>query len=196
MYKKQMTFQRIVCLAMLIACVVVFVYSLGLVTDLHDSLRNTIRDHENLDNSSVTGSRVYFDMQPFNRSFTLYSIILLLLNLLLFVMGTNSRRKYYIGNYVSIAIASIGNIAMTVWALPQILAFKQQFLNINFEELKAFSERRNSLYTESTFWFDIGFGVFGLLMLVTVLLIINMILKIIVMKEEKRLIGSRKDVRA
>ncbi len=196
MYKKQMTFQRIVCIAMLITCVVVFVYSLGLVTDLHDSLRSTIRNHENLDKSSVTGSRVYFDMQPFNRSFTLYSIILLLLNLLLFAMGTNSRRKYYIGNYVSIAISTVANIAMTVWAMPQIIAFKKQFLNINFEELKAFAERRNSLYTESTFCFDIGYVVFGLLMLMTVLLIVNMVLKIIVMKEEQRLIGSRKDVRA
>ena len=51
-------------------------------------------------------------------------------------------------------------------------------------------------YTESTFWFDISLAVFGILLIITVLLIVNLILKLIMMKEEKRLIGSRKDVRA
>lgn len=196
MYKKQMTFQRIVCMVMIIACAVVFVYSLGMVTDLHDSLRGTIRNLEDLDSSRVTGSRVYYDIQPFNRQFTVYSIVLLLVNLLLLITGTNSRRRYYIGNYVSIALSTIGNVAMVVWAMPQIMAYKAQFLKINFEELKAYSERMQSLYTESTFGFDAAYGVFGFLMLVTLLLLVNMVLKIIVMKEEKRLIGSRKDGRA
>lgn len=196
MYKKQMTFQRIVCMAMLIACAVVFVYSLGLMTDLHDALRTTIRDPEDLESTMVTGSRIYYDMQPFNGKFTLYSIFLFLVNLILFVTGTNSRRKYYIGNYISVALSTIGNVAMVAWAMPQLMAFKAQFLQINFDELKAYAESWKTFYTDSTFTFDVSYAVFGLLMLVTVLLIVNMVLKIIVMKEEKRLIGSRKDVRA
>lgn len=191
-----MTFQRIVCVAMLISCVIVFVYSLGLMTDLYDSLYTTIRDPSDLDSSYVTGSRIFFDMQPFNRSFTLYSIIALLINLTLFIMGTNSRRKYYIGNYISVALSAIANVALAVWAMPQILAFKQKFLQIDFEELKAFSERRKSYYSESTFCFDISYFVFGLVIIVSILLIVNTVLKVILMKEEKRLIGSRKDVRA
>lgn len=196
MYKKQMKFQRIICLVMLAACALVFVYSLGLMTDLYDSLYSTIRDPSDLDRTSVAGTRVFYDMQPFNRDFTMYSIIVLLLNLLLFIMGTDSRRKYYIGNYISVAISTIANVALTVWAIPQIMAFKTQYLKIDFEGLKAFSERRKTYYTESTFFFDISYVVFGIFMLVTVLLIVNMVLKIIVMKEEKRAIGSRKDVRA
>lgn len=191
-----MTFQRIVCLAMLVACAVVFVYSLGLMTDLHDCLRSTIRDPEDLESTYVTGSRIYYDMQPFNSKFTLYSIFMLLVNLIIFITGTNTRRRYYIGNYISVALSTIANVAMVVWAMPQLMKYKAEFLKIDFKELKEYSEMWKTYYTESTFTFDVSYAVFGFLMLVTLLLIINTVLKIIVMKEEKRLIGSRKDVRA
>ena len=40
----------------------------------------------------------------------------------------------------------------------------------------------------STFWFDISIAVFGVLILVSLLYIANMIVKIILMKEEKKLL--------
>ena len=52
------------------------------------------------------------------------------------------------------------------------------------------------MYTDSTFWFDAGYVVCGLVILAVVLLIVNLIMKLNLMKEEKRLIGSRKDVKA
>lgn len=183
-------------MVMLIACAIVFAYSLGLMTDLYDSLYSTIRDPSDLDSTYVTGARILYDMQPFNRSFTIYAILMLLVNLILFIMGTHSRRRYYIGNYISVALSTIANAAMIVWAMPQIMAFKQQYLKIDFEELKSFSDRRHTYYTDSTFFFDASYVVFGILALATLLLLVNTALKIIVMKEEKRLIGSRKDVRA
>lgn len=203
MYKKQMTFQRIVCVLMLFACALVFVYSLGLMTDLYDCLFGTIRTVEKDENNVITnvisrinGSELYIYMQQFNRDFTFYSIVVLVLNLLLFIMGTNTRRRYYIGNYVSIAVSVIANVALTVWAIPQIMAYKTDFLKIDFAALEQYNTRVSAYYTESTFFFDICYLVFGVLLCVTVLLVINMILKIIVMKAEKNAIGSRKDVRA
>ncbi|MCX4357079.1 MAG: hypothetical protein OSJ43_12790 [Oscillospiraceae bacterium] len=196
MYKKQMIFQRIVCAAMLIAAALVFVYSLGLMTDLYDSLYTTIRSPSNLDRTTVPGSRIYYDMQGFNSQFTNVSIILILVTLFLFVTNTHSRRKYYIGNFVAIGLSAVFNIGMSVWTFGQIAVYKAQFLQIDFEALKTHAETMNTLYTDSTFWFDISYAVFGLLLLLTVLLVVNLILKLIVMKEEKRLIGSRKDVRA
>ena len=65
-----------------------------------------------------------------------------------------------------------------------------------FEALKAHAEMWKSLYTESTFWFDLGYVVFAILMAATVLLVLNLIMKLNVMKDEKRLIGSRKEVEA
>ena len=196
MYKKQMIFQRIVCVAMLIAAALVFVYSLGLMTDLYDSLYTTIRSPSNLDRTTVPGSRIYYDMQGFNSRFTNVSIVLIVVTLFLFVTNTHSRRKYYIGNFISTGLSVVCNIGVSVWTLSQIAVYKAQYLQSDFEALKPHAESMKPLYPDSTFWFDVSYGVFGLLLLLTVLLVVNLVLKLIVMKEEKRLIGSRKGVGA
>ena len=64
MYKKQMTLQRIVCYALLIAAALVFVYSLGLVTDLYDSLFNYA---DATKKKYVEGAEIYYNIQPFNK---------------------------------------------------------------------------------------------------------------------------------
>ena len=80
MYKKQMSLQRIVCLLSIIASAVVFIYSLGMMTDLFDMLYNMIPDPEDLDTARVAGARIYYDMQGFNRTLLRGSIGLILLS--------------------------------------------------------------------------------------------------------------------
>lgn len=191
-----MLFQRIVCMAVLVASALVFVYSLGLLTDLYDSLYLTIRDPANLEMTTVQGSRIFYDMQSFNSELTKVGIGLILVSLVLYLMNTHSRRKYYIGNFVAVALSVVCNVAATVWAVIEISGYRTKFLQMDFEALKAHAEMWKTLYTESTFWFDAGYMVFGLLMIATVLLVVNLILKLNVMKDEKRLIGSRKEVEA
>lgn len=208
MYKKQMTFQRIVCLALLAACALVFIYSLGLMTDMHNGIYLTYRNGPRK-GDTFAGTEIYEQMQPFNKSLTVVSIVLILVSLLNFIMGTSSRRKYYIGNYVSVALSTICNVAATVWSMSELMKYRNDYLTkINWPKfdpatgewsnarLKEMIENKGGVCSDSTFWFDAGYVVFGLLMLFTVLLIVNMILKIMVMNSEKRLIGSRKDVRA
>lgn len=196
MYKKQMTFQRIVCFALLIGAALVFVYSLGIMTDLYDALYSTIRSANNLDRTTVTGSRVYYDMQGFNKMFTVVSIGMILVTLTLFITNTHSRRRYYIGNIISTFLVAGCNVAASIWAISQIMVYKAQFLKIDFEALKKHAESRKTLYTESTFWFDASYVVFGILLVLTVLLIINLVMKFTLMKAEKNLIGKGKGVRA
>ena len=193
MYKKQVKLQKVLCLALLIICAAVFVYSLGIMTDLYDALFGTIRRVSNLDNSQVTGSRVYYDMQEFNRNFLHVSIGLILLCLLLFFTNTHTRRRYYVGNYTAVGVFSAASIAAVVWAHQQIEVYKAQFLKINFQELAAYAEKRKSLYTESTFWFDIHYVIFGLLVIGVVLLIANVVWKRKLMKEEHTLIEQGKE---
>ena len=192
MYKKQVKLQKILCLALLIVSALIFLYSLGIMTDLYDALYTTIRSAKNLDKSSVTGSRVYYDMQDFNKMFVRLSIVMILLCVTLFVTNTHSRRKYYIGNYCSICLVSAGAIAFAIWAHGQIEAYKAQFLAINFEELAEHAAKRKTLYTESTFWFDVHYLLFALLLIGVILLIGNAIWKRKLMKEEQTLIARGK----
>ncbi len=194
MYKKQMVFQKIICFTVLAASALVFFYSLGLMTDMYDSLYLTIINPAHPENTTVRGSGIYYTMQPFNSSLTRVSIAMILVSLVLFIMNTHSRRKYYIGNFVSVGLSAVCNIAASVWAIVNIASFRTQYVNIDFAALKEHAEKWDTLYTESTFWFDAGFVVFGLVILATVLLVANMIMKLNLMKEEKRLIGSGKEV--
>ena len=198
MYKKQMLMQKIVCMMTLIASALVFVSSLGLSTDLYDALSKTILypDYD-LEYTSVTGSRVYYDMFGFNSAFTVVGIVLILVNVLLFLTNTHSRRKYYIGNYIATGLSVAAAIGVSAWCIPQIADYKSQFQNnVDFEQLKAFSKDWGTLYIgpEDTFWFDICFVVFGILLLCAALLVLNCIFKVKVMKAEQRAIGSGKEV--
>ena len=198
MYTKQMTFQKIVCVMAIIASALVFVYSLGISTDLYDALSKTILypDYD-LDLTSVEGSRVYYDMFEFNSVFTKVAIGLIIVTLVLFVTNTHARRKYYIGNYIAVGLSTAANIAVSIWCIPQIMYYKAQYQNnVDFEALEEFSKDWGTLYIgpEDTFWFDVSYFVFGILLLTSCLLILNVILKVVVMKAEQSAIGSRKDV--
>ncbi len=199
MYKKQMKFQKAVCLLVLAASVIVFLYALGIMTDLYDALYTTIGAPDKPDNTRrnpVAGAFIYYDMQGFNKTFLHLGIALILIALLLFITNTHVRRKYYVGNIVASLVNCAAGVYVAVWAHAQIDAFKAQFLQIDFEALKAFAEKRNTLYTESTFWFDVHYFVFALVILANVLLIANLIWKFRLMKEEQHLIDAGKEAAA
>ncbi len=194
MYKKQLRFQKIVCLLAIIAAAICFVYSLGIITDIFDSLKSTMRNPNDLYDTKVPGSIIYYDMQEFNRQFVDLSVGMILVSCLLFLTNTQVRRKYYIGNYVAIGIYSLCAIALTIWSHIEIEAFKHQFLTtVDFEALKAYAEMWKTYYTESTLLLDIHYVTGGLLVLSTVLLIANMVWKICLMKAENKLIAQGKE---
>lgn len=190
MYKKQMTVQKIVCLAAVIASAIFFLYSLGIMTDLYDSLYDTMRNPNNLWQTDVQGSIVYYNMQEFNHIFLLYSIGQILLSLLLFLTNTHRRRRYYIGNYVSTGLFTVGAVYNAIFAHSYIEVFKTQFLQVDFAALKEHAELWGTLYTESTFWFDLHYAVFGLLLLVSALLVANAVWKVMLMKDEAKLVAE------
>jgi len=190
MYKKQVSFQKIVCLISLVAGALVFVYSLGLLTDLFDTLYSMIPNPNNLDSAKVQGARIYYDMQPFNRTLLRCSIGMILLSCVLFLTNTHSRRKYYIGNAVATALNVVAECAMAVWCHIQVTAFKAQYLTtVDFAELEKRLSRRGT-YTDSTFWFDIHYLVCGVAIVAAVLLIVNFVWKKKMMQEEQKLLRS------
>lgn len=195
MYKTQMKLQKILCLLAILASTLVFIYSLGLMTDLYDSLYGTMTDPNDLTKTTVPGSIVYYDMQGFNNTFMKAGLGLILLSCLLFITNTHSRRKYYVGNFVSIALQAAANVAVAVWAHTQLQQYRAQFLAVDFEALAKHAKRWKTLYTQSTFWFDVHYGVFAVLLIVTVLLVGNALWKRSLMKQERVLIAQGEEAR-
>ena len=190
MYKKQLALQKFTCLLALVSSVVIFLYSLGIMTDLYDTLYSTMMNPADLTQTDVPGSIVYYDMQAFNSTFLRYSIILILLGCLLYITNTHVRRKFYIGNWFAILLFAGANCYVAYWAHQNILQFKAQFLQVDFEALKFHADLWGTAYTESTFWFDVHYGVFAFSLLVSLLLIIHIIWKGILMRQEGKLIAA------
>lgn len=190
MYKKQVSLQKILCFIAVGVSAAIFIYSLGIITDLYDALYSTMRNPNDLFQTSVPGSFVYYEMQGFNQSFLMYGIGMILLALLLFITNTHVRRKYYIGNYVASGAWAAAGIGGAIWAHGQIEYFEAKFLQVDFAALKEHSTIFKSAYTESTFWFDVHYLIFALVILVAVLLIANVCWKISLMKQEAALLAG------
>ena len=190
MYKKQMKCQKAVCLLCMISSVIVFLYALGIMTDLYDSLYSTMMNPADLTQTTVPGSIVYYNMQEFNSVFLKYSIGLILLACLLYITNTHIRRKYYIGNYIAAALFAIANVNIAIWAHQYIEIFKAQFLNVDFEALQKHAELWKTTYTESTFWFDIHVAVFAIALIASAALVGVVFWKVSLMKEEQKLIEA------
>ena len=196
MYKKQLTLQKILCFLALVSSVVIFLYALGIMTDLYDTLYSTMRNPADLNQTDVPGSIVYYNMQGWNGYFLHWSIALILLACLLFITNTHIRRRYYIGNYISIAAFAAANIYLAIDSHSYIELFKARWQQVDFEALRAHADLWKTAYTESTFWFDIHYAVFALSVIVSVGLIVCTSWKVRLMKEEKQLIASGKGATA
>ena len=195
MYRKQLRFQKIICLLCVIAAAVTFVYSLGILTDIYDGLYLATDPKKPTDDSRVAGSTIYYEMQAFNGQFVTFSLILILLAGLMFVMNTNIRRKYYIGNYVSIALYSVATVACVVWSHIQIAAFRVQYLTtVDFEALKELCELKNKPFVKSTLMLDLHYVVGAFALICVAGLIANLIWKIKMMRAEDALIKAGEEV--
>ena len=189
MYRKQLRFQKIICLLCVIAAAVTFVYSLGILTDIYDGLYLATDPKKPTDDGRVAGSTIYYQMQTFNSQFVKFSIVLILLAALLFLMNTHNRRKYYIGNYVATVLYSVAGIACVVWSHIQITAYRFQYLTtVDFEALRELCEMKNKPFIKSTLMLDLHYAVAAIMVISVAGLAYNMIWKIKMMREEDALI--------
>ena len=190
MYKKQLKLQKFLCLLAICSSAVIFLYALGIMTDVYDTLYSTLRNPADLTQTDVPGSIIYYQMQVINQQFLRDGICLILLACLLFITNTHSRRRYYIGNYVSILLFCAAN-AYVAWDNHYYIeACKERFLAVDFEALRKHADLWKTAYTESTFWFDIHYYVFGFALAVCALLILCTLWKMLLMGTEKRLLAK------
>ena len=181
--KKQMIFQKLVCLIALLAAAIAFFFSLGLLTDIYKLMFAV----------GVRGSELFKQMQPFNRQLVIRCIAMILLAVLLYVTRTQLRRRYYISNYVAIGGTVILNVLFSSLSIARILEYKRSFLTeVDFE---AWLALRVSIpdfpYTESTLWLDLNIAMQSLVIAASLLLVINLLWKTKLMKFEDKLLSGK-----
>ena len=150
MFKPQMKFQKLLFLVLMILSGVVFVYSLGIMTDMYGLYQTQAL-------GGVPGSQIFYDMQGYNHNMVLISIALIIISALPFIFASNTRRKYYIGNTVSTYIQAGAFVLTAIYLLINSIKYRSQFLNtVDFATYKAFAESMGFEYSESTFFLTAG----------------------------------------
>ena len=108
-------------------------------------------------------------------------------------MQNHTRRKYYLVNYVAVGVNVVADVAVTIWALPTVISYKEKFLQVDFEALDYMaSEVMNHEWTDSTFWFDAAYGVFAILLVAAIFLLFVTLYKVFVMNLEKSALRDSK----
>ena len=64
-------------------------------------------------------------------------------------------------------------------------------MQVDFEALRAHADMWKTLYTESTFWFDVHYVLFGVLILTAAAMIGNLFWKVSLMKQEDALLSGK-----
>jgi len=201
--KAQMKFQKWMCLIMLIlgalALLYAFCYMTGSLSELGYTINvtNGKRSSKFVAASGKYDALLYDEIQPFNTLLMYFGIIMVLLAVVLYITATNKRRNYYITNYIAIGLCAGGNIIMSLVALIMNAFWRGEFLKVDFKAWKDFNTSGIELglittehYGDSTAWFDLGFAVYAIIIVASVLLILNMVWKIMLMKGEKKLLSN------
>ena len=213
--KTQMRFKKYLCLVMLIvgalAVVYSFCYATGGLAELGRAL-DTDGTSLFVAGKDKNDATLFIDIQGFNDALMYCGIVMVLLAVLLYITACNSRRNYYITNYVATGVCAGGNIIMSVILMALNGVWMGRFMNVDFTawaESNADNVARLNAYygsyglevppevlepythySESVAWFAIGFVVFFIVIAASVLLILNLVWKIKLMQGEKKLLNG------
>lgn len=184
---------------MLILGAVAFVYACSYVTGSVQYLFDMLQKRASGGyRELIDGAMIYIDIQSFNNMLLWFSIVMILAAVLLYITSTNKRRKYYITNYVATGVCAGLDIVLSIVAMALNGSWKAKFLAVDFEAWKTYYDAVDSMgdklydidYSESTIMFDLGFVLFAIIIVASLLLVFNLVWKLMNEKAEKKLLSG------
>lgn len=184
----QMKFQKIVVkLVVLFAAIATF-YAVAIFASQFYQHNQVKTYSEYGDYMDITGYLMFESVQPFNKSLFTLCVVYLLVSLTLLVFFSQSRRNYYISNYITCGVTSAFGLGLSVYALINIFKYRAEYKGIDFDSINNNSfwlEDKMPSISDSTWSFDIGIIVFISIAILAVCLILNLVWKTKAMKEDR-----------
>lgn len=187
--KNQMKFQKIIVKTFVIFSAISVFYSLIFATPFYQL---TIIDGEGIfspDGSSYAD--LYDAIQPFNNAFFYLCLGYLLFSLLLFVFFNQSRRLYYVSNYIVSFLDALLGVVISAYALINIIIYRAEFTAIDFNSIiEEMGSGANGIVSGSTWSFDLGIIIYACIIVLSGCLVANAIWKTKAMKQDKKEFGE------
>jgi hypothetical protein len=190
--KAQIKFQKILTMVSLIVAALTFVYALIFFSG---NLSNLMTYYGKEWDDLYTGADGFLDpAQTFVSIYIILAIIFIIAVVTLFITQSNSRRNYYITNYISIGFTIFMAAVMAIVGIVGVSVLMGLFYSIDFEELEEFiiDFGRSDLksVSQSPLMFIIGYVVSLIALADGLAWAYNLVWKIKLMKGEKALLEN------
>lgn len=190
--KTQMRFQKILMLVSLIVGALTIVFSLIFCSGVFSQIAQ---------NPTFTESftKVHDLAQSFSDTFLTLGIIFILCAVLLYIAGCQSRRNYYITNYIATGIFVLYAVIYAILLLAFMLPVQSALSAITKAEWNSYNQRyTGALHLDGTYgklsttsWtIPLGFVLMVIVLLNAVAVVLNLVWKIKLMQGEKKLLEN------
>ena len=144
-------------------------------------------------------NNIYNLSQNFSNLFQILGILFILAAVLMLVMGCQSRRKYYITNYVAIGIFVVYSLVFAILLIINLTTISSALADF---ELEAFGEYYTSLhmdtswgkFSSSSWTISLGYALVALVLVTAIINALNLVWKILLMQGEKKLLAQADQV--
>lgn len=183
-----------------LSLVYAFCYATGGLAELGQLIKKSDKTSEFIAREGYNDATLFLDIQGFNDVLMYCGIVMILLAVGLYITSCHKRRNYYISNYVATGVCAGANVVISVVLMALNGMWMGEFKKVDFESWAKWNESMSIFgegythYSESTAWFVVGFFVYSLVIIGSVLLILNLVWKIKLMQGEKKLLNGSKTV--
>ena len=178
-------------LVSLIVAALTFVYALFFVT-------GSLGYATKYGDFSIGAEKLVETSQNFVDALVTICIVFILLAAVLFITSCNSRRNYYITNYIAIGLFVAFALFVTIFVIVNVSIIMNMFLNdIKWDivpEQAAKLMNKYPISKDDTYTFVLGYVVAAIVLIDAVLLVLNTVWKVLLMKGEKQLLNGTANV--
>lgn len=193
--KTQMRFQKILSLVTLIVAALCFVFTMAFLTGGMGNVHYYIEVSGTVVTDKINALNFFNAAQSFVDGSLILSIIFILAVAVVYATATNSRRNYYVTNYVAVGIVVVAALVITIYSFIGISNVMNLFYNdIAWESGtnggNNYAEKFNEQYPldKSALSFVLGYILYAIVVVDVIAWVLNLIWKIKLMKGEKALL--------
>lgn len=182
-----MRFQKILMLVTLVVAALSFVYALsfcGGTIYQYNSLYDQINKVEEVEGAEA----LFLASQKYNDILIGLSVAFIVIVALNFVMASQSRRNYYVTNYISIILTAVYAVVFAILLLVFVSNTFSLFAAIDREVAEFEYSLVMDDFKYSVVNFILGYLMAALMIVNAVILVLNLVWKIKLMKGEKQLL--------
>lgn len=196
--KTQMRFQKILILVTLVVAALSFVYALsfcGGTVYQYNSLYDQVNKVEDVEGTKA----LFLASQKYNDILIGLSIAFIVIVALNYVMASNSRRNYYVTNYVSIILTAVYAVVFAILVLVFVSDTLSLFTAIDKETAEfeySLTASKDAAFKYSLSNFILGYLLSAVMIVNAVILALNLAWKAKLMKGEKQLLQGAVQTKA